>query len=317
MTCEILTLIDPDSGALARFLPGVGCNCFQFQVPTRSGPVEVLWAEPGFEQGDKRASGSGNPVLFPFPGRIQGTTLHWDGRDWPLAPGDGLGNAIHGFVHERAWRVVELESSRLVAEFQASQDDPQLLQSWPADFRIRASYTLRGAQLSATYRIENPAACPLPYGLGTHPYFRLPLGGTSAAGCRVHVPVQRCWELAAMIPTGSPMPPDVAARLERGQMFRDMTYDDVFSDLVARGGHCEATIDDPESGRRMTLTFDSGFRACVLYTPPHREALCIEPYTCIPDPFRLESLGIDAGLRVLDPGQSCELHVDIELCELS
>lgn len=313
MAREMITITDPATGTTARFLPSVGCNCFQFQVPTSSGPLDVLWSEPGFEAGDKRASGSGIPLLFPFPGRIQGTALRWDGRHWPLEAGDGRGNAIHGFVHERAWRVVELDTSRLVAEFQASRDDPGLLDRWPADFRITAVYAVRAARLTATYRMENPDQRPLPCGFGTHPYFRLPLGGSSAPACRVRLPVRCRWELAAMIPTGVQLPLDDAVRFERGQLFGDMTYDDVFSDLVLSDRRCEATIDDPESGRCTSLTFDSAFRACVIYTPPHREAICIEPYTCVPDAFRLETLGIATGLRVLKEGESWQTQVDIEL----
>jgi aldose 1-epimerase len=313
MAREIITITDPATGATARFLPSVGCNCFRFQVLTSSGPLDVLWSEPGFEGGDKRASGSGIPLLFPFPGRIQGTTLRWDGRDWPLEPGDGLGNAIHGFVHQRAWRVVELDTGCLVAEFQASRDDPQLLDRWPADFRITASYEVRAARLSATYRMENPDQRPLPCGFGTHPYFRLPLGGSSAQACRVRLPVQCRWELAAMIPTGRKLPLDDATRFQQGQRFGQMKYDDVFADLVQSDGRCEATIDDPESARCTSLTFDSTFRECVVYTPPHREAICIEPYTCVPDPFRLETLGIATGLRVLGEYESCEVKVEIEL----
>ena len=104
MACESITITAPDTGATARFLPSVGCNCFQFLVPTPAGEIDVLWSEAGFAAGDKRASGSGIPLLCPFPGRLHGTALHWDGRDWPLEAGDGRGNAIHGFVHERAWR---------------------------------------------------------------------------------------------------------------------------------------------------------------------------------------------------------------------
>ena len=313
MAREIITLTDPDTGATARVLPSAGCNCFQFQVLTSSGGVDVLWSEPGFEEGDKRASGSGIPLLFPFPGRIQGTTLRWDGRDYPLEPGDGLGNAIHGFVHERAWRVLELETSRLVAEFQASRDDPQLLSRWPADFRITAVYEVCSARLSATYRMENPDQRALPCGFGTHPYFRVPLGGSSAEACRVRLPVRSSWELVDMNPTGRKLPLDDTSRFQQGQLFGEMTYDTVFSDLVPSDGRCEATIDDPESSRRVLLTFDSAFRECVVYTPPHREAICIEPYTCVPDPFRLERLGIPAGLRVLAEGESFQTHMEIEV----
>jgi aldose 1-epimerase len=54
----------------------------------------------------------------------------------------------------------------------------------------------------------------------------------------------------------------------------------------------------------MTQAFDDFFRACVVFNPPHRQAICIEPYSCIPNAYALAERGIDAGLRVLAPGES-------------
>ena len=297
MTCEIISITDADTGTTARLLPAVGMNCFQLQVQTSSGPIDVIWSESGFEQGDKRATGSGIPLLFPFPGRIAGTTLTWDGRPYLLEPGDGQGNAIHGFVHERAWRVLQHTPSRVVAAFQASIDDPSLLERWPADFRILTTYEVCGHCLSASYLLENPDDHSLPCGFGTHPYFRVPLGGASADACRVQLPVSSSWELVEMNATGRKQPLDDAQTFHQGQSFGAMTLDNVFSDLVFTSGHCQAKIHDVEAGQATVMTFDRAFRECVVYTPPHREAICIEPYTCVPDPFRLERQGISAGLR--------------------
>ena len=255
MPADIITLVDPETGATARLLPSMGCNCFQFQVPTASGPLDVLWSEPGFEQGNKRASGSGIPLLFPFPGRVQGSAMRWDNRDYPLEPGDGRGNAIHGFVHERPWRVIAQEASRAVAEFQASTDDPQLLARWPADFRITATYEVRGTRLSANYLLENPDDRALPCGFGTHPYFCVPVGGPTAADCRVSLPVASRWELADMNPTGRKTPLDDAPRVQQGQLFGVMNYDDVFSDLVFTNGRCQARIEDPGSAHSIARDF--------------------------------------------------------------
>ncbi len=111
--------------------------------------------------------------------------------------------------------------------------------------------------------------------------------------------------------TGQKLPLEDPPRLQRGQPFGSMTLDDVFSDLVFSGGSCEAVIEDPASEKQLTVAFDRAFRECVVYTPPHREAICIEPYTCAPDPFRLEREGVKAGLRVLQPGESFQARVNI------
>jgi aldose 1-epimerase len=230
--------------------------------------------------------------------------LHWDGKDYVLDGGDGQGNAIHGFVHERSWRVLRRETSLVVGQFHASRDDAAILEKWPADFRITATYEVGDNRLSLTILLENPDARALPCGFGAHPYFRVPLGGVAAEKCRVRLPVASSWELVDMNATGRLLPVADASVYQRGQEFGSMQYDNVFSGLVFSGEECCASIEDPESGRRVVLSFDRAFRECVVYTPPHREAICIEPYTCVPDAFRLARQGIDAGLRVLAPGES-------------
>ena len=304
MSVETITLTDPASGATAKILAGYGFNCFEFVAVHQGRSLPVIWSEPGFATGSQRASGSGNPILFPYPGRIRGKTLRWQGREYPLEGDDNRGNAIHGFVLTRPWRVTELTADRAVGQFQASRDAPQLLDRWPADFRITATIALSDGQLQTVYQVENPDSRPLPCGLGLHPYFRVPLAGTSGSDCRVALPVTKRWELADMLPTGEILPLDDAAGFAAGLPFADMQFDDVFTGLQFDGPWCRCGVADPHLGRRLLVEFDRAFRECVVYNPPHREAVCIEPYTCAPNASELQAAGANAGLRVLQPGES-------------
>ncbi|MEX2186107.1 MAG: aldose 1-epimerase [Pirellulales bacterium] len=317
MTLEIVALRDPSVGSSAQLLPGFGFNCFRFTAVADGGEIDVLWAEDGFETGARRPSGSGIPILFPFPGRIGGTTLDYQGRSYQLEAGDGRGNAIHGFVLNRPWRVVEQSDQHVVGQFQASVDDPSLRDSWPADFRITLAYRLAGNTLSLDARLENPGETPLPMGFGVHPYFRVPLGPAGAANrgaadrCRVRVAAAEYWELADMLATGRRLPAADRGPLEGGMDFADTKFDDVFTALGFDGDWSTSTIDDPQSGRTVRVSFDRAFRECVVYNPPHREAICIEPYTCVPGAIELAARGIDAGLRTMMPGESLNARVRI------
>ena len=44
-------------------------------------------------------------------------------------------------------------------------------------------------------------------------------------------------------------------------------------------------------------------RELVVFTPKHRQAVCLEPYTCTTDAINLQQHGVDAGWLVLPPGQ--------------
>lgn len=309
MAMETIHLTDPGTGAAAAILAGFGFNCYRFRVPVDGRSIEVLWSEPGFETGQKRASGSGIPLLFPYAGRIRGQVLRWKERDWPLEGDDRRGNAIHGYVLARPWRVLEQSTRRAVGQFQASIDDPRLLDMWPADFRITATYELSGTALRSSFLIENPDTRPLPFGFGTHPYFCVPLGGSRAESCLVELPVRQRWELVEMLATGRRVPVESPDAYRAGLPFGQMNFDDAFTALQFDGQRCRCRIVDPESGRRLTVEFGPEFRECVVYNPPHRQAVCIEPLTWCPNGFELSERGIDAGLRILQPGQSLSCGV--------
>lgn len=302
MEPQIVELKDPKSGASAKILANFGFNCFAFQVVRGDRTIDVIWSEPGFKSGTRRASGSGIPILFPFPGRIAGTAFFWNDTTYPLEAGDGRGNAIHGFVMDRPWRVIEQSQARVIGQFQASRDDASLLNRWPTDFRITASYELAEDALLANYRVENPGRQPLPCGLGTHPYFHVPIGGTQPDECRVRLPVTARWELDAMLPTGRVLPLPNPVDFRGGLPFGGLFLDDVFTGLEFEAGACRTAIYDPGIGLTMNFEFDDAFRECVVYNPPHRKSICIEPYTCVPGAFGLHQPGLDTGLRILEPG---------------
>jgi aldose 1-epimerase len=312
MNPEIATLRD-SSGATAEILVSLGFNCFRFRAIVGERPVEVIYAPANFSAGQTPPSKGGIPILFPFPGRIPGTTFVWEGKEYPLEPGDAFGNAIHGFAMWRRWRVLEQSDNQIVGEFHAWRDDPSLKDRWPADFRLTATYRLSAHALTCQYKIENPCDIPLPCGFGVHPYFHVPLGGDSAEECLVKLPVTARWELKDKLPTGQRLELPDARAFATGQRVGDLTLDDVFTRMVPeKSGVIVTTIRDPSSGLRMVQIFDAGaFRECVVYTPPSREAICIEPYTCVPDCFDLARRGIDAGLRIVPPGGSFSTWVEI------
>jgi aldose 1-epimerase len=313
MSLEVCTLTESTSGARAKIVPGLGFNCYSWEVPTASGPLEVLWAAADFAAGTAKPSSSGIPLMFPFAGRIRAARFEFGGRDYALAAGDGLGNAIHGFVINRPWRVLKQTGDRVKAQFQASLDDASLLAHWPADFRITAEYQLTGGSLVSLFTIENPDTRPLPFGFGTHGYFRVPLGGRSSADCSVRVPVDVNWDLQGLLPTGQRSSPPLVRELAQGMSVGDMHLDHVFGGLKFDNHRCTTTVHDSQSGRTLTMTFDDQFTTCVVFNPPHREAVCIEPYTTVPDPFTLRAQGIDPHLQVLAPGAAFRTRIDMRL----
>lgn len=315
---SVIELRDAASGSTARIAAHLGFNCFDFQAALPDGRrVSVIDAADGFEDGGHPVSHSGIPLLFPYPNRIRSGRFTWEGRDYHLPEGavayEGNGNAIHGFCLDRPWRVTATSDASATGEFCLSQDAPDRLPLWPADFRIAVRCSLNGPRLVTDITVTNPSDVVLPWGFGTHAYFRLPLQPDSeAAQCTVQAPVSRRWELEDFIPTGrqSELGTDTLANPVR---YGGLKLDDVLTGVAADDSGFACRITDPQAGLQVVQTCDAAFRDVVAFTPPWTTAVCLEPYTCVTDAINLHQRGVDAGLRLLPPGESWTGCIVIEV----
>jgi aldose 1-epimerase len=318
---EVLVITDTRTGATARILPDLGFNCFEFKTFIAGQRVDVLDASPQFATGQEKPSGHGIPLLFPFPNRIRGGRYSWEGRDYEIPPAhashDATGNAIHGFCLDRPWRVISRGADFALGQFELSKDAPDRLSFWPADFRIEVRYQVRGNKLRADIRLVNPSAVSLPWGFGTHPYFKLPLGAKSRpTHCLVQAPASEEWELIDCLPTGRRLPISEPKDLREGAYFDVLKMDDVLTGLPAGAISVDCGIMDESCGFQVTQTAGPAFRDIVVYTPPNRNAVCLEPYTCATDAINLQQRGIDAGWRVLEPRAEFRTWIEITASEV-
>ena len=305
---------DPHTGAEAQVLAELGFNCLSFRAPVDGQLVEVLDAEPDFASKGGRPSGNGIPILFPFPNRIRGGRFCWQNQDYQIASLDGDGNAIHGFVLDRPWRVTESGTNFVVGEFQLSVDAPDRLSHWPADFILQLRYEVAGATLGCQVSIANPDDKPLPWGFGTHAYFRMPLSQESGMNdCLVQAPAAKTWELIDCLPTGTIKPVGEGLDLREGRRLGDRPLDDVLTGVTPQNGHIETLAMDEKAGLQIAQRTDAIFRELVVYTPPHGRSVCLEPYTCVTDAVNLQQAGHDSGWLVLPPGERVQTWINIEL----
>ncbi|MCS6850286.1 MAG: hypothetical protein NZ700_03835, partial [Gemmataceae bacterium] len=164
---------------------------------------------------------------------------------------------------------------------------------------------------------RNPGRQPLPFGLGYHPYFRVPFRDAPGADCWVEAPARSFWELRDNLPTGVRQPVDALRDLNQPRRFDALTLDDVLTDLAphatAQGLLRLGQIGQAPDNLVVSLWASPAFRELVVFTPPHRQAICLEPYTCTTDAINLQARGIDAGLQRLEPGQRWSAVVELQV----
>lgn len=313
MSSDVITIRDSESGSTASVLTVSGFNCFSFKPMIGGEPVEVLWSQPDFGPGSMPDL-SGIPILFPFGGRMTGGAFTFEGVDYRTtsAPVHGP-NSMHGFVLRRPWRVTERAEHRAVGAFQASVDGPELLEQWPADFKISAAYEVVGRELRAEFTMSNPDQKRLPFVFATHPYFQLSLGGGKPEEARVTVPASTYWALKDLVQTGERLPVDERNDLRDGPVLAGRKLNDIYSGLDYDNGEFRCEVFDSISGRKTTQITGDDINCCVVYTHFKREAIAIEPYIGVPDAFRLEDAGVSTRMKILEPGEEYRTTIVIRL----
>ena len=309
-----ITIEDKTCDSTATVLPELGFNLFQFSTTVGGQLVDVIEADDDFALGNTRPSRCGIPILFPFPNRIDQGKFTWNGKQYQIPMDNSGEHAIHGFCLDRPWRVIDQSENSVTGEFQLSKDAADRLELWPADFIIQCTYLLSGSTLKSRFTFTNPDTKPLPWGFGTHAYFKLPLTqASSAQNIVLYCPAHKQWILEDFIPTGKIVPVPESADLRKGGYYSTMKLDDVLTDVRPQGDSLDCTLVDEAAGIEMVQACDPRFRELVVYTPPGREAVCMEPYTCPTDAINLEAKGIPCGWETLAPGESVNTWIDMRV----
>lgn len=299
--------LEDGTGAIARVQVAHGNNVSQFQVPVLDRePVDVL-ITPDSSSGYSY----GNPILFPFPNRVRGGTYRFEGATYQLDINETTrGNHIHGLVNRRAWQTEATGTdTRIGAWHRASydlRDDPEAQRQYPFGAVITVTTSLHNRCLTQVTLVENRGEGRLPMGYGIHPWFPVTLSDAPREETHVYVPGAAIWELEALVPNGRVVSVEhTNLDLREWPPIADRELDHVYTRVERRpDGWSEAGILYPDAGLRLLVEASPNFREWVIFAPPARPVVCLEPYTGTTNAVNLANDGVDAGLIVVEPGSS-------------
>ncbi|MCE9565475.1 MAG: aldose 1-epimerase [Planctomycetes bacterium] len=320
-TGDVYELTDAAGTVRAEVWPQWGFNCLRWQVRQDDGRwADIIFTMPDWES-NPVPTRSGHPILFPFPGRLRDGKLRFEGQEYQLPLNDSTKqHAIHGFTPRNPWRVIEWnadeDSAFVTGEFNLAKDLPAALPTWPSDFKLTVTYRLFKNKLRVEASVENVGSKPLPFGIGYHPYFRLP--GVNDTNINDHVlqaNVTELWEAENNLPTGNRIPLPQKLDFRDPKPIGTMELDNVFTSIptdssrVAGMGEL-AVLSHPEATGCVQFLISPSFRELVLFTPAHRHAIAIEPYTCSADASNLAARGIESGWKVIPVGSKWSESVE-------
>ena len=125
----------------------------------KSTGIDYIWC------GNPEHWGNRNPVLFPHMGSLPGKKYIYEGKEYTT------GN--HGIARYAmfAW----VDSGENYAELVLESNDELKANSYPFEFALKVRYELEGKKLNVNYTIENRDTKPLPFEIGMHPAFNVPM----------------------------------------------------------------------------------------------------------------------------------------------
>ena len=126
--------------------------------------TEYLW------QGDPTHWARRAPVLFPIVGCLR--------HDHAVSAEGEVSLKRHGIARLYEHRVVAQDDASVTFELCSSVETRA---AFPYDFRLNMTYALANGALSQTYQVTNTGSVDLPFTLGGHPAFNVPVPVPDAA----------------------------------------------------------------------------------------------------------------------------------------
>ena len=103
-------------------------------------------------------------ILFPICGRLYGGKYTYKNKEYEMK--------LHGIAQNQTFRICEHNSEKIVFEI---SETPETLKIYPFKFNFRVTYSLNGATVRTEYTVKNTGNPELPFSVGGHPGFNVPL----------------------------------------------------------------------------------------------------------------------------------------------
>jgi aldose 1-epimerase len=313
---EVNLLASPPLEEAARLLSGTGADATGANSLMMGGAIEAPWAS--------RISGIPTPDEKSLITMWRGMrlTLPTDAKD---SYGVGGAMAAGGLMLKQASDSVTTNVMPDGGEAQATFHPGSFDDHWPSQTEISTTVALSGKAIDMKIVARNIGNTAEPIGIGWHPRFAILNGHRGQMmlrlpqGLRVEVKDRRTGQLSGRLLPVEGTEYDFTGR--GGAQLGALNLDDIFVHL--RIGLMEngpvAELRDPENDYGLRITaMTSAIKAIRVYAPLDGSFISIEPQFNYDDPFGREwAKDEDTGMVMLQPGQSTQWRIRLEIFSLS
>ncbi|MCF0060853.1 aldose 1-epimerase [Dyadobacter chenwenxiniae] len=248
---------------------------------------------------------SASELLFPFASRIPNGRYKFLGKEYQLAKNETGGlNAIHGLVRKQQFnledQIIEADHASIKLSY-----DLNSLEGYPFSVKFSVLYTLHAdGRFVLSYEAVNNGAEPAPAMFGWHPYFVL--GNEEVDAWKINIPSGEIVDFDNnQIPVGKK-----PFLVERPTKLYQKAFDNCFIvDSATTNVVTELISENQDITLRIKQETGEGkFNYLVVYTPPARDCVAIEPLTA-----NVNAFNSGEGLNVLAQGKSIHGAITLSL----
>ena len=242
-------------------------------------------------------------VMAPFANRIDGGRFTFDGAIVQLpinAPDEGM--AIHGFSRMHSAQVLSSTKDRAVLVDEVAGENH------PYTYRLEQELCILPEGFRISLSIRNNGPSRLPFGIGLHPWF------TKTAKATLEFFSMGAPRLDARgLPEGRAVPVDSFTPGEPTPLSRLLLVNCCFTGWESR----TAFIRWPETRTGLKLKGEGALRHLHVFNPQDRAVFCAEPVSHLPYAINRPSLGVDAAMTILSPGETLSGGAFFSACALA
>lgn len=291
-------LADDQNTCKVEIIPACGAMLHAFIVKDHSGnEINIIDSYASKDAYDNFAEEQGfrGLKLSPYPCRIKNGRYEFDGNTYSFTNGKPGFAAIHGFLYNKAFEVinktVDSNSATLVLQYQYDGDNS----GYPFPYQCEVLYMLEeGKKLTIKTSIQNTGNNDIPVADGWHPYFSF---GKKVDALQLQFHSNEMVEFENLVPTGRLIPHnDYNTTTTIGSRDLDNSF---VVDFCKSEPLC--VLSDPDTGWQLQIQPDGNYPYLQIYIPPHRNSIAIENLSAPPDAF---NNGI--GLKRLASGESVD-----------
>ncbi|RHW52413.1 aldose 1-epimerase family protein [Bombilactobacillus bombi] len=104
------------------------------------------------------------PILFPAIGRSNNDSYMLNGKKYSMPQ--------HGFAADQEFSIISHTEDRAILELQSNQETKS---QYPFNFRLQVIFNLLSSGLSISFIVKNLNQDDMPFSLGSHPAFKVPI----------------------------------------------------------------------------------------------------------------------------------------------